>query len=227
MDSLSFDDHIVKQFDDELESIRSQLLVMGGKVRGQLLMATKAIEDLDSELARQVIAEEVHVDEMEMEIDEACILIIVRRQPTASDLRFIIAVGRAVRDLERIGDEAKKIAVHALELIEYESTHGYREIRHISQSVDAMLKHALEAFARLDTKAAMKAFAEDEKIDEEYKTSLRELMTYMMEDPRSIKRVMNVMWVLRSLERIGDHAENLCEQIVFIVKGDDIRHGNL
>jgi phosphate transport system protein len=162
---------------------------------------------------------------MEVDIDEACILIIARRQPAASDLRFVMMVTKAVNDLERIGDEAKKIANHAIILSEQDSlSQGYKEVRHLGSSVSAMLANALDAFARFDVKTAMSTLEEDAQIDLDYKTALRELVTYMMEDPRSISRAINILWVVRSLERIGDHAKNLCEQIVYVVKGKDIRH---
>ena len=225
MAKMSFENHIMKQFDEELEEIRTRLMEMGGKVEQQLQNSIRAISDADSKLAEDVIAEEQHVDEMEVDIDEACILIIARRQPAASDLRLVMMVTKAVNDLERIGDEAKKIANHAVILAEQgDSSEGYTEVRHLGQSVSRMLANALDAFARFDVDAAMRTLEEDKQIDLDYKTALRELVTYMMEDPRSISRVINVLWVLRSLERIGDHAKNLCEQIVFVVKGKDIRH---
>ena len=225
MAKMSFENHIMKQFDEELEEIRTRLMEMGGKVEQQLQNAIRAISDADSKLAEDVIAEEQHVDEMEVDIDEACILIIARRQPAASDLRLVMMVTKAVNDLERIGDEAKKIANHAVILAEQGgSSEGYTEIRHMGQSVSRMLANALDTFARFDVDAAMRTLEEDKQIDLDYKTALRELVTYMMEDPRSISRVINVLWIIRSLERIGDHAKNLCEQIVFVVKGKDIRH---
>ena len=225
MAKMSFENHIMKQFDEELEEIRTRLMEMGGKVEQQLQNAIRAISDADSKLAEDVIVEEQHVDEMEVDIDEACILIIARRQPAASDLRLVMMVTKAVNDLERIGDEAKKIANHAVILAEQGgSSEGYTEIRHMGQPVSRMLANALDAFARFDVDAAMRTLEEDKQIDLDYKTALRELVTYMMEDPRSISRVINVLWVIRSRERIGDHAKNLCEQIVFVVKGKDIRH---
>ena len=185
----------------------------------------RAVGEGDSALAEDVIKEEQLVDEMEVDIDEACILIIARRQPAASDLRLVMMVTKAINDLERIGDEAAKIAKHAVILSEQDGTsEGYKEVRHLGQSVTRMLSNALDAFARFDVEAAMKTLEEDAQIDLEYKTALRELVTYMMEDPRSISRVINVLWVIRSLERIGDHTQNLCEQIVYVVKGKDIRH---
>ena len=225
MDKMTFENHYMKQFDEELEEIRARLMEMGGKVEQQLQNAIRAIGEADSQLAEEVIKEEQLVDNMEVDIDEACILIIARRQPAASDLRLVMMVTKAVNDLERIGDEAKKIANHALILAdEGGSSKGYTEVRHLGQSVMSMLSNALDAFARFDVDAAMRTIEEDKQIDQEYKTALRELATYMMEDPRSISRVINILWVVRSLERIGDHAKNLCEQIVFVVKGKDIRH---
>lgn len=225
MDKMTFENHYMKQFDEELEEIRTRLMEMGGKVEQQLQNAIRAIGEADSQLAKEVIKQEQLVDNMEVDIDEACILIIARRQPAASDLRLVMMVTKAVNDLERIGDEAKKIANHALILAdEGGSSKGYTEVRHLGQSVMSMLSNALDAFARFDVDAAMRTIEEDKQIDQEYKTALRELATYMMEDPRSISRVINILWVVRSLERIGDHAKNLCEQIVFVVKGKDIRH---
>lgn len=225
MAKMTFEKHIMKQFDDELEEIRTRLMEMGGKVEQQLQNAIRAVSEVDSKLAEEVIAQEQLVDEMELDIDEACILIIARRQPAASDLRLIMMVTKAINDLERIGDEAKKIANHAIILAEQGGySEGYTEVRHLGQSVNGMLSNALDAFARFDVDAAMRTLNEDVQIDVEYKTALRELVTYMMEDPRSISRVINVLWVIRSLERIGDHAKNLCEQIVYVVKGKDIRH---
>jgi phosphate transport system protein len=225
MANMTFENHIMKQFDDELEEIRTRLMEMGGKVEQQLQNAIKAVSEADSSLAHEVIEQEQVVDEMEVEIDESCILIIARRQPAASDLRLVMMVTKAVNDLERIGDEANKIANHAILLSEDGgSTRGYPEIRHIGTSVVKMLANVLDAFARFDADAALQAIEEDKQVDLDYKTALREVVTYMMEDPRSISRALNILWVVRSLERIGDHAKNLCEQIVFVVKGKDIRH---
>ena len=225
MEKMKFENHYMKQFDEDLEEIRTRLMEMGGKVEQQLQNAIRAVTEADSQLADEVINQEKLVDTMEVDIDEACILIIARRQPAASDLRLVMMVTKAVNDLERIGDEAKKIAKHAIILAEESAaSEGYTEVRHLGQSVLGMLSNALDAFARFDVDAAMRTLEEDRQIDLDYKTALRELVTYMMEDPRSISRVINVLWVVRSLERIGDHAKNLCEQIVFVVKGKDIRH---
>lgn len=225
MPKMSFENHIMTQFDEELEEIRTQLMEMGGKVEQQLKNAIQAVIKADSSLAEEVIREERLVDEMEVDIDEACILIIARRQPAASDLRFVMMVTKAINDLERIGDEARKIANHAVILSEQDGlSQGYKEVRHLGDSVSGMLANALDAFARFDFEAAMKTLEEDAQVDLDYKSALRELVTYMMEDPRRISRAINILWVVRSLERIGDHAKNLCEQIVYVVKGKDIRH---
>jgi len=225
MPKMSFENHIMTQFDEELEEIRTQLMEMGGKVEQQLKNSIQAVIKADSSLAEEVIREERLVDEMEVDIDEACILIIARRQPAASDLRFVMMVTKAINDLERIGDEARKIANHAVILSEQDGlSQGYKEVRHLGDSVSGMLANALDAFARFDVDAAMKTLEEDAQVDLDYKSALRELVTYMMEDPRSISRAINILWVVRSLERIGDHAKNLCEQIVYVVKGKDIRH---
>jgi phosphate transport system protein len=225
MPKMSFENHIMTQFDEELEEIRTQLMEMGGKVEQQLKNAIQAVIKADSSLAEEVIKEERLVDEMEVDIDEACILIIARRQPAASDLRFVMMVTKAINDLERIGDESRKIANHAVILSEQDGlSQGYKEVRHLGDSVSGMLANALDAFARFDVDAAMKTLNEDAQVDLDYKSALRELVTYMMEDPRSISRAINILWVVRSLERIGDHAKNLCEQIVYVVKGKDIRH---
>ena len=209
MTELSFENHIMTQFDEELEEIRTRLMEMGGKVEQQLKNAILSIHEGDSKLAKDVIDQEKFIDQMEKDLDDSCILVIARRQPAASDLRLVMAVTKAVNDLERIGDEAKKIANHSIILSgEDNKKSGY----------------PLTAFARFDAEAAMKTFNQDVKIDLEYKTALRELMTYMMEDPKSITHVINILWVVRSLERIGDHTKNLCEQIVFVVQGKDIRH---
>jgi len=208
MPKMSFENHIMTQFDEELEEIRTQLMEMGGKVEQQLKNSIQAVIKADSSLAEEVIREERLVDEMEVDIDEACILIIARRQPAASDLRFVMMVTKAINDLERIGDEARKIANHAVILSEQDGlSQGYKEVRHLGDSVSSMLANALDAFARFDVDAAMKTLEEDAQVDLDYKSALRELVTYMMEDPRSISRAINILWVVRSLERIGDHSK--------------------
>lgn len=228
MDKLNLDQHISQQFNSDLEAIKTEFLEMGGLVEKQIKDAVKAIEKADSELAQQVLDNEHKVDEFEMSIDEQCTLVIAMRQPTASDLRMVLTVIKAVRDLERIGDEAQKVAKMAMALAETgKSSQGFIELRHIGSGVIAMLRHALDAFARYDTELAITVVKEDRIVDQEYKSALRELVTYMMEDPRSISRAMNVLWALRSLERIGDHSRNLAEQLIYMVKGTDVRHVSL
>jgi phosphate transport system protein len=224
MDKLQLDQHISKQFNADLEGLKTQLLEMGGLVEQQVSDALKAIESGDSSLADRVIVNESEVDSREVSLDEDCTLVLARRQPAASDLRMVLAVAKANRDLERMGDEAQKIAKMALALSEGGDTKGYSEVRHIGSIVKVMIGQALDAFARYDVQTALEVAQQDKNVDREYKSALRELMTYMMEDPRSISKVMNVMWALRSLERIGDHAQNIAEHIIYLVRGLDVRH---
>jgi phosphate transport system protein len=165
---------------------------------------------------------------MERDIDEECVRILARRQPAASDLRLIISISKSVIDLERIGDEATKIAKRAIDLCEEgQAPRGYVEIRHIGEQVRKMVQEALDAFARFDADLALSVAQYDKIVDREYKSALRELATYMMEDPRSISRVLSVIWALRSLERIGDHARNIAELVIYLVRGTDVRHTGL
>ena len=225
MDKLQLDQHISQQYNADLEKLRTQLLEMGGVVEDQVADAVNAIENADGGLAEKVLKTEDEVDRREVELDEACTLIITRRQPAASDLRLVLMVAKATRDLERMGDEANKIAKMAIALNdEGESPRGYVELRHLASNVLKLVNTSLDAFARFDVYAAMKVVRDDKDIDREYKSSMRELITYMMEDPRSISRVMNVMWALRALERIGDHARNIAEHVIYLVHGMDVRH---
>ena len=217
--------HISQQFNTELEELRSQLLAMGGAVEKQVTDAIESLIAADSELALSVRAKDDDVNFMEVSIDEEASRILARRQPAASDLRLVIACTKASTDLERIGDEAAKIARFSMELAEHgESPRGYIEARHIGTHVRRMVQDALNAFARFDADMALAVAQEDKTVDREYRSAMRELVTYMMEDPRSITRVLNIMWVLRSLERIGDHARNIAEYVIYLVKGTDVRH---
>lgn len=225
MDNLNLDQHISGQFNADLEELKTQLLEMGGVVQQQIIDAVTAIEQADSELAEKVMVIEDDVDVREVRLDENCTTVLARRQPAASDLRMVLAVSKATRDLERMGDEAQKIAKMAIALNEEgQAPHGYVELRHIGDIVEKMVNSTLDAFARFDVDAAIKVARDDKAVDREYKSAMRELVTYMMEDPRSIGRVMNIIWALRSLERIGDHARNIAEHIVYLVKGLDVRH---
>jgi phosphate transport system protein len=225
MTKEDYGQHISQQFNAELEEVRSHFLAMGGLVEKQVGDAMHSLLDADSALAVTVQANDHKINAMETRIDEELVRILARRQPAASDLRMIIAISKSLTDLERIGDEAAKIARYAQALCEEgESPRGYMETRHIGNQVRLMIHDTLDAFARLDIEQAFKVMQADSEIDLEYKTATRALMTYMMEDPRYISRVLNVLWVLRGLERIGDHARNISEQLIYLVKGADVRH---
>ena len=217
--------HISQKFNEELEDIRTELLEMGGLVEKQIQDALQALIDGDSNLASDVRAADKLINKMQISIDGQCTHILARRQPAASDLRLVLAVLRATSDLERIGDEAAKIAKAALKLAEEGSApRGYIEARHLGNHVRRMLQDSLNAFARFDTEQALNVLREDKTVDLEYRSATRSLITFMMEDPRSISQVMNIMWVLRSLERIGDHANNLAEYVIYLVEGLDVRY---
>ena len=225
MSSEEFTHHISQRFNDDLEEIRTHILNMGGMVEKQVVDSVNALVDADSGLAMQVISTEKQINGFERQIDEECTRLIALRQPAASDLRLIVAVTKANVDLERVGDEANKIAKMSIKLSEEDKLpRGYTEVRHIGNHVTAMLHQSLDAFARFDVELAAKVVKEDKDVDVEYESAMRQLVTFMMEDPRYIKRVLNVMWSLRALERIGDHARNIAEQVIYLVKGRDIRH---
>lgn len=225
MDNFHFGKHSSSQFNEEMESIRSHLMEMGGLVEKQMGDALMSLLQGDSPLAEQVLQTEERVDALEKRIDEECARVLALRQPAASDLRMLIAVSKCVSDLERIGDESAKIAALSIQLTQDGNAgNHYVEVRHIGEHVSRMLNAALDAFARFDADRAVEIAAEDQQVDLAYRSAMRSLITFMMEDPRSISRVLNVIWILRALERIGDHARNLCEQVVYLVKGKDVRH---
>lgn len=217
--------HISQQFEAELQDIRSRVLAMGGLVEQQVTHALKALKTADNEIARSVIEADHQVNELEMSIDEECIQIIALRQPTAGDLRLVSVILKTITDLERIGDEANSIARRALNLSDKDRPKkNYRELSTLGNHVRGMLRDALDAFARLDVDAALAVAREDVEVDEEYESFIRTMITYMMEDPRTISRVLDLMWSARALERIGDHARNLCEYVIYLVEGKDVRH---
>lgn len=217
--------HISQQFEKELQDVRSRVLAMGGLIEQQVGNALEALMTGDAELARGVIADDEDVNALEMSIDEECIQIIALRQPTAGDLRLVAGILKTITDLERIGDESVSIARMALNLSEKDRPKkNYRELQSMGNHVRGMLRDALDAFARLDVDLALKVAREDEDVDSEYETIIRQLITYMMEDPRAVTRVIDMMWSARSLERIGDHANNVCEHIIYLVEGKDVRH---
>lgn len=228
MSDLTFDKHTSGQFNAELEEARKHLMEMGGIVEQQIEVAFKSLVNVDTDLANSAIKMDKDVNKMELMIDKETTQILARRNPAASDLRFIISVSKTVNDLERIGDEAAKIAQQALELADDGAgPQGYVELRHIGEKVREMVQSSLDAFARLDTDAAFAVMQEDKAVDLEYNTAVRTLVTKMMEDPRTITRALNVLWALRALERIGDHARNISENVIYLVKGKDVRHKKL
>ena len=225
MDATDLGQHISKRFNEELEKLRNSVLSMGGLVESQLESAVQAVVVGDSELGLRVARDDYKVNRMEVSIDEACSRIIATRQPAASDLRLIVAIIKTITDLERIGDEAEKIGFLASRLASMERpSDRYRELKTLGDHVQLMVHNSLDAFARLDAKAALATVKLDDQVDDEYDSITRQCITFMMEDPRTISRVMNVTWVARSLERIGDHAKNICEYVIYMVYGKDVRH---
>ena len=217
--------HISQQFEQELQAIRTMVLSMGGIIEQQVNYAKEALLTGDKELAHAVISADKEVNEHERRIDEACIEIIALRQPTAGDLRLVAGILKSITDLERIGDESVSIARMAMNLSDKDRPKtNYRELQSMANHVIGMLQKALDAFARLDTQQAIEIAREDKEIDAEYESVIRQLITYMMEDPRAISRTIDMMWSARSLERIGDHTTNICEHIIYLVEGKDVRH---
>ncbi len=228
LNTSNFSSHISQQFNQELEELKTHILSMGGLVENQVANAVTSLVDADAILAEQVRDEEVRINSLEISIDEECNRILALRHPAASDLRMVIGISKAITDLERIGDEANKVAKLALGLMEEGGApNGYIQIRHIGNLVREMLRNALDAFARFDVASALSVAQQDRSVDLEYEAAIRLIVTYMMEDPRSISRELKVIWALRALERIGDHARNICEHVIYVVKGKDIRHRNL
>lgn len=223
-------DHLSKQFDSELESVSTMLMRMGGVVEEQLRNALLAFAEGDRELAEQVIARDADVDELELSIDDACTHIVARRQPTAIDLRKVMAIGKAVTDLERVGDEAKKIAKTTRKILERDYGPGViriADIRHMGEQATGMLRVVLDAFTRLDCEAAARIVREDKEVDMHFSSVMRQLVTYMMEDPRTITTALDIIFVAKSIERIGDHCKNVAEDVIYIAEGRDVRHAKL
>jgi phosphate transport system protein len=222
-------DHTNKQFDAEMESIRSGVLSMGGMVEKQLTRAIDLLQrDDDAQLIGQVGADEVAINQLQMTIDQECAQIIARRQPTAVDLRMVLTVSKIVNDLERIGDEVKKVAYKAAQTRGSDrltKVRYYDAARAAEQSM-VMLRLALDSFARLDVAAAAEVVDRDEAIDAAFASILRQLISYMMEDPRTITPALEIVFIAKSIERIGDHAKNIAEAVVQLVKGKDVRHAS-
>jgi len=224
MENLNINRHISGQFNTELENIRNQVMQMGGLIEQQLADALTAMSENDVELAHQVILKDNEVNKFETVVDEDCSRIIAKRQPAASDLRLILSIMKAINELERIGDRVVSIAKMVID------NHGERKVppliglENMGQIVLKMLHNSLDAFTRLDLNSAISVYNEDKKVNRQYESILRELMTFMMEDPRSVPFVLKVLASARAIERIGDRCQNICEHIVYLVKGIDVRH---
>jgi phosphate transport system protein len=223
------DKHISSQFDAELNSISTHVLEMGGLVESQLHQAVYALVHMSHEAADQVLENEHKINQMEVMIDQEIISTIGRRQPTARDLRFLMAISRSTQNLERAGDEVARIARMVKSIAESGSPRNLpsSELRVAADLAAGLLRKSLDSFARLDTSMAVAIIKEDDQIDNEYNGFLRKLITYMMEDPRTISASLDLMFLAKSIERVGDHAKNIAEQIIFIVKGEDVRHTSM
>lgn len=228
MQTTDLTDHISRRFNKDLEDLRNNVLQMGGLVETQLSRAITAVVTGDSELGLQVASDDYKVNKLEVDIDEECSRILAIRAPAAGDLRLIVAIIKTITDLERIGDEAEKIGFLASKLAAMDRpADSYRELKNLGNHVLQMVRDAMNAFARLDVGECYAVVREDEVVDEEYDAITRQGITFMMEDARAIKRVMNVTWAARALERIGDHAKNICEYVIYMVEGRDVRHMEL
>lgn len=228
MATRSLPQHISKQFDQELEDLRARVMTMGGLVEELLNNCLDAMDRSDSEMAENVIVSDYLVNAMEVSIDEECTQVLARRQPAAGDLRLVLAVIKTISDLERMGDEIEKIGKMVVRMCEQDSPKSYYiSVLSMGKHVREMLHDALDVFARMDSGKAVEVAEQDKRIDEEYGAILRQLITYMMEDPRSITNVLDVVWAVRALERIGDHAHNICENVIYLVEGKDVRHTSI
>jgi len=222
-------EHTSKQYDQELESLRSRVLQMGGLVENQIVSAMEGLgAGSDVGVFREVIRREAEVNQIEMEIDELCNHILARRQPTAIDLRSVIVAIKMIRDLERIGDEAEKVARMGLNILESGKTFVPKvDLQSMATHAIAMLRKALDAYARVNAVSAAEVVRADLEVDDEFKAILRQLITFMMEDPRTITRSIDILFVAKAIERIGDHSKNMSEHVVYLVRGRDVRHKNV
>ncbi len=221
-------EHISKQFDAELEAVRSRVLQMGGLVEEQIIRAMEALAAGDMAQIDKVIADDHRVNAMEVELDELCSHIIARRQPAAVDLRLLITVIKTITDLERIGDEAEKIGRMAKLIHTAGREHMPRmDLSPVAERALAMLRQSLDAFARLDVSEAMRVVKLDSEVDDAFRAIMRQLITFMMEDPRTITRSLEILFIAKAIERIGDHAKNMAEYVIYMVKGRDVRHTSL
>lgn len=228
MEVESLSQHTSRSFNEDLAGIHNQVLQMGGLVEVQFDRAIRAIADGDSELGLGVAELDRQVNEMEVRIDAACWRVLATRAPAAGDLRLIVAAMKTITDLERIGDETKKVGLIAARLatVERPST-NFRELRNLARHVKGMIRGALNAFARLDAERGLEVMKADKVVDEEYEVIYRQSLTFMLEDPRTITREMDLSWAARSLERIGDHTKNICGHAIYMAHGTDVRHASL
>ena len=226
MEKANLGQHILTRYNEDLERLRSDVLRMGGLAESQLQQALSALATSDSSLAGDVVRAETRVNQMEVDIDDECSRILATRAPAASDLRLVVAVIKTITDLERVGDEAHKIANISLHHggPDRGGTDGYRVVRHLGRVALELLHDALDVFARLDARAALAAVKRDRLLDEEFDAVQRQCITFMIEDPRSIRAAIDLLWVARALERVGDHAKNICEYVIYMVGGRDVRH---
>ncbi|MES2500067.1 MAG: phosphate signaling complex protein PhoU [Pseudomonadota bacterium] len=222
-------EHTSKQYDAELESVRAKVLEMGGLVEQQIVSALEALTKADIKLAKEVMDNDARVNSLEVQIDEDCSHIIARRQPAAGDLRMVMMMVKTITDLERIGDEATKIARTAQRIFDEDRMYKPRftEIKAMVKIVREMLRTSLDAFARLDVSQTVEVAKQDELVDEQFRAAMRQLVMYMLEDPRTISMSLEVLFVAKAVERIGDHAKNIAEYVVYMVKGKDVRHSSL
>lgn len=222
-------EHTSKQYDVELESVRAKVLEMGGLVEQQIVNALESLTNADLKLAKDVMERDTRVNALEVQVDEDCSHIIARRQPAARDLRMIMMMVKTITDLERIGDEATKIARTTQRLYEQDRMYQPRftEIRTMVGIVREMLRMSLDSFARLDVSQTADVAKQDEQVDEQFRSAMRQLITFMLEDPRTISMSLEVLFVAKAIERIGDHAKNISEYVVYMVKGKDIRHTSI
>jgi phosphate transport system protein len=225
METERFSHHISRRFNEELEHLRSEVLRMGGLVEQHLGIAIEALVAGDSEMGLRIAAEDYKINQMEVSIDEECTKVLATRSPAAADLRLIVAVIKTITDLERIGDEARKLAMLAAHLASEKRQHDeYHELEMLAEHVQEMVRDSLDAFSRMDADDALGVVEEDKLVDEQYDMITRQCISLMMEDPRTIRRFLDVTWAARALERVGDHAKNISEYVVYLVHGKDIRH---
>ena len=228
MDKLHLSEHISQQFNEELEEVRSKVLKMGGVVEEQLSKAVEALISGSVDLAKEVVENDKQVNALEVEIDDDCTRIVARRQPAASDLRLVMAVIRTINDLERIGDEVKRVAKMVGEELSGTLEEDVRqELEHMGNQVRQMLTNVLDAFARTDPDAALAVAKADKKVDVKYKAITRQLMSYMVQDHSAIPAILNVLWAARALERIGDRCQNIAEYVIYLVIGKNVRYASI